>query len=268
MKYLMIGLFLLHSGVAVGAERPTDFAYGIPLTADGREALYEVALPAEVYRGVARPDLGDLRIFNGAGEVVPYALRPRRVTTTEASKPVSITLFPLRAPAGTTVDGLSISVQRRPDGTSAVQVATAKGDEGGRKAIAYLINLSGQEEVLRWLELEWSHGPGGFAGKLRVDASDDLVAWRTLVASAPMVSLEAAGPSWHPCAIPAPGMGREGRARKFPGAYRCARRICGENRRRVARVDGGPGRKRGQGWRVRFRSARTFSRRSRGLVSP
>ena len=33
---------------------------------------------AMVYRGVVRADVSDLRVFNGAGEVVPHAFRPRR----------------------------------------------------------------------------------------------------------------------------------------------------------------------------------------------
>jgi hypothetical protein len=46
---------------------------------------------------------------------------------------------------------------------------------------------------LQALELDWQPLPGGFAGRLRVDASDDLGSWRQLVAAAPLVDLEMAG---------------------------------------------------------------------------
>ena len=36
-----------------------------------------------MYDGVVRADLGDVRVFNAAGEVVPHALRPRLTETTE-----------------------------------------------------------------------------------------------------------------------------------------------------------------------------------------
>src|SRR5690349_21227002 len=99
-KQMFICIFALATaGLAAGAERPADFAYGIPLEADGKDALYEVTLPAAVYRGVTRADLGDLRVFNGASEVVPYALRPHRMTDTETAAPVALTLFPLKAEA-------------------------------------------------------------------------------------------------------------------------------------------------------------------------
>ncbi|MET0585472.1 MAG: DUF3999 family protein [Candidatus Binatia bacterium] len=41
-----------------------------------QEALYEIEIPAAVCRGVTRADLGDVRIVNGQGEVVPHGLRP------------------------------------------------------------------------------------------------------------------------------------------------------------------------------------------------
>jgi len=193
MKLLIVLVFLLGSGGAAATERPADYAYGMPLTADGKEALYEVVVPEDVYRGVARADLGDVRIFNGANELVPYSLRPRRVSTTAASEPVAITLFPLMAPAGTRLDGLSINLTRQADGTSSVHIA-ASGERGGDKTtIGYLVDLTGQHEVLRAVEFDWKNSPDGFAGKLRVDGSDDLTTWRTLVASAPIVSLEQAG---------------------------------------------------------------------------
>lgn len=79
MKCLICSLFfMVYAGAASAAERPEDFAYGSLLEADGSEALYEITLPAAVYRGVARPDLGDVRVFNSAGEVVPHAWRPRK----------------------------------------------------------------------------------------------------------------------------------------------------------------------------------------------
>ena len=49
------------------------------------------------------------------------------------------------------------------------------------------------ERGLRAMELYWEPAAGGFAGKLRVDGSDDLGSWRTLVGAAPLVDLEVAG---------------------------------------------------------------------------
>lgn len=195
MKKLLIPCLLAGSAaLAAAAERPADFAYGIPLDVDGREALYEVVLPGSVYRGVARADLGDVRVFNGKGDEVPYAWRPRRIRGPEPVAPVTLTLFPLKAEMGAGVDGVSIRVQRGADGRTRVDVTSGGGREGAQKrTVGYLVDLTAHERPLRTLELDWQDGPDGYAGKLRVDASDDLGSWRTLVAAAPLVNLEVAG---------------------------------------------------------------------------
>ena len=122
-KLIATGL-LVCAGAAFAAERPADFAYGVPLEADGKEAIYEVVLPASAYRGVVRADLADVRVFNGAGEAVPHAWRPRRLAGTEAAQPVTLTLFPLKAGAGAGVDAISIRVRRGPGGRSSIDVTS------------------------------------------------------------------------------------------------------------------------------------------------
>lgn len=195
MKKQIVILFLTGAGAAFAAERPADFAYGIPLEADGKDALYEITLPAAVYRGVVRSDLADVRVFNGAGEVVPHALRPRRMMDTETVTPVTLTLFPLKAEVGTGVDAISIRVRRGPGGKSSVDVTSTTGARAGteKRVVGYLVDLTTLEPALRAIEFEWQSMSDGFAGKIRIDASDDLGSWSTLVAAAPLVSLEVAG---------------------------------------------------------------------------
>ena len=194
MKRIVSLLLLACGGVAVAAERPGDFAYGIAMEVSGNEALYEVTLPDLVYQGVVRPDLGDLRAFNGAGEVVPHAFRPHKTTRPDAPATVPLTLFPLKARAGASVDGLSISVRRSDRGVTSVDVRSV-GSSGAaeKRIVGYLIDLSALDRGLRAIELDWRPVADGFAGKLRVDTSDDLAAWRTLVTGAPLVDLEVAG---------------------------------------------------------------------------
>ncbi len=179
---------------AQAAEQPRAFAYGWTLDADGGEALYEVTLPAAVYRGAVHPDLADVRVFNGAGEVMPYAWRPRRTTGIETPPAVGLTLFPLKAAAGTPVEGLTLRVRKRADGAMAVDVATgAKPGPAAQQVIAYVVDLSTLDRPLRALELDWASPADGYAGRLRVEASDDLAVWRTLAPAAPLVSLVAGG---------------------------------------------------------------------------
>ena len=110
-------LVLLTYGSAVAAERPEDFAYGMPIRASAQDALHEIEIPAAVYRDVTRSDLGDIRVFNGQGEEVPHALRPRAVTSTDTTPAVSLPVFPLSGEASDKLEDLSVRIEKRSDGT-------------------------------------------------------------------------------------------------------------------------------------------------------
>jgi hypothetical protein len=75
---LIVSLFGVSGCVEQSPPLPltsADFAYAIPLTPTPGLAVQTTLLPLAVYRGVLRQDLGDLRVFNGAGRVVPHAIR-------------------------------------------------------------------------------------------------------------------------------------------------------------------------------------------------
>src|SRR4029450_2227124 len=109
-------LLLLASSSALAAERPEEFAYGMPIQADGQVALYEIEIPALVYRGVTRSDLGDMRVFNGQGEVGPHALRPGAVRKTEGVRAVRLCAFPMYGDASDKLEDLNVRLERRSDG--------------------------------------------------------------------------------------------------------------------------------------------------------
>lgn len=85
-------------------------------------------------------------------------------------------------------------MRRSPGGTASVNVTSSDARGGtGKRIVGYLVDLNALDRALRAVEFDWQMAPDGFAGKLRVDASDDLARWRTLVADAPLVSVEVAG---------------------------------------------------------------------------
>ncbi|EMD9443533.1 DUF3999 family protein, partial [Burkholderia cepacia] len=66
----LLGLSLLATFAA--ADGPPAQRFSLDL--DGTAAYYQLTVPQPVYAASRRDDLGDVRIFNGAGEPVPYSL--------------------------------------------------------------------------------------------------------------------------------------------------------------------------------------------------
>jgi len=185
--------FLLLVPALAAAERPQDFAYGIPLAVDGREAFYEVEVPRAVYDGVVRADLGDVRVFNAAGEVVPHALRPRVTATKAAPPPVKAALFPLRTDAPAGIEGLDLRVEKSGDRT-VVSLRTRDGKPApGTKLVGYVADVSGLDAMVRAVVLELPANADNVASRVTLEASEDLRQWTTLASGVSVLRLAAGG---------------------------------------------------------------------------
>jgi hypothetical protein len=182
-------LLLLIRGIAAAAEEPRDFAYGIAIHADSADALHEIEIPAAVYRGVTRSDLGDLRVFNGQGEVVPHALRPRVASTAERGDSVRLPVFPLYGETTNTIEDLNLRVEKRADGTVIRIQSQKKGAERKDRLRGYLIDASTLKSSIHALQFDWQAGSASFVGKIRVDGSDDLTRWTNLADNAALARL-------------------------------------------------------------------------------
>jgi uncharacterized protein DUF3999 len=180
-------LFLLLAGpLAARADtplKPEDFAYGLPLQTDSQSSVYEVPLPIDVYQGAVRGDLGDLRIFNADGNVVPHAVAPGGSTEEEMTETLSLNVFPIREGLSQTPDALSVMIRQGGSG-SEVNLQTQGNQaeqEPKKKIVAYLLSTSEVSGPIRALTLAWSGQDETFLLPATLEASDDLKSWRTLV---------------------------------------------------------------------------------------
>ncbi len=169
---------------------PMDFAQGHALEVQPNQALHELTLPAAIHRGVTRADLGDLRVFNRAGEIVPHALRESPPAAREAERRVLPTFAVAAPPAGARAD-LFMTVRTRPDGT--IVDVRASGRSGAGRTAVQVIDASQTKQPLHALELAWAAPAAGFFTSVDVEASDDLRYWRRVKSRAPVASLEQGG---------------------------------------------------------------------------
>lgn len=179
---------------AVCAEKPSDFAYGVAIRADGGDALYRLELPRAVYRGAVRPDLGDLRVFNGAGEIVPLAFLPRARVEIQKRAPVVLPVFPVYGEDPKQLDGLSLRIERNASGTIVQLDEQSRAPAPTRKLLAYLADATALKDPVHALEFDVKM-EAPYVAKVSIEASDDLSAWRGVAAEAPLLSVKHQGAS-------------------------------------------------------------------------
>lgn len=172
--------------------QPEDFAYGLRIEAAEKAAIYRLELPEYLYQRVARGDVSDLRVFNAAGEMIPHSLRRPGPSTADKPAPVTVPFFPYEL--GRPDTDARVSVQVKTDERGAVVSVggqPARDDKTG--VSSYLADLSGLEQGPATLLLDWESNEPRFVAQVRVEGSDDLNNWRTLVSQATLVRLNFAG---------------------------------------------------------------------------
>lgn len=190
-RAIIIGGLLLSALVAQGAPAPTpgppqpaDFAFGLNLGLVPGGVIYSLDVPDQVYLGSTRTDLGDLRLFNAEGEVLPHVLRRPQPPPTEPPSHQSLPFFPLSAAKGegTGLPELALRVQTTTGG-AVVQVGKDISPTSAESRIlGYLLDLSGiQDQRPERLGLRWEGAPKeGFIAPIRLEGSEDLSHWRYL----------------------------------------------------------------------------------------
>ena len=165
--------------------RENDFAYGITIRPRTDAPLYRVRLPLAVYRRVTRSDLGDLRVFNAGGALVPHELWSPPDREQVERRIVPSRLFPLLEASPEEISAVRVQIE---SGSERLSVSLAP-ELAPAGVAAYLLDpgpvdpasYAADRLVLHWEEPK--DGKGGFVREIRVEESDDLSSWRTLGSS-------------------------------------------------------------------------------------
>jgi len=194
MKFRLTLFTLLISLPVVSlALTENDFAYVADVETDAGKPFYELEIPAVVYERISRSDLGDLRVLNASGQVVPHGLRLARDEKTSQTETQDVPFFPLYQQAGKLPDDLHINIQRNADGE--VIDIRSRPDEGETNRLAgYLLDLRKWKQPIDLLTLNWkSSADADFIRKLTVSSSQDLTRWHVIASGRPLVNLSYQG---------------------------------------------------------------------------
>jgi hypothetical protein len=176
------------AAAANGELSPRDFAYGMPIQTPAAGAAYRLAVPLEVYRNVVHEDLSDLRIFNAAGEAVPYELQQPQPQLVALPPARPLPLFLLRGDPQAALDGVRVTIQ---SSAAAVDVQAGAAAAKSSAINGYVVDARELTVPVLALIVHWPDGEPEFSGLLRVESSDDLGTWNVVKHEAPVVNLHA-----------------------------------------------------------------------------
>lgn len=170
-------LGLLCSASVLAQEQSGDYAVQFPLSLSGEGPWYRLDVPMALHFAARYGDLRDLRVFNGEGQALAYALVAGQGESRDSQQEQAVKWFPLYAEQGDSSAVPSLRVQRSTSGTlielrdesdSAAQPALLRG---------WLLDASASDEPLVRLQLDWEGGQEGFQ-RFSIEASDDLQDWQ------------------------------------------------------------------------------------------
>ncbi|MEN8108824.1 MAG: DUF3999 domain-containing protein [Pseudomonadota bacterium] len=170
---------------------PEDFALGFTVESETQGALWELDLPDAVYRSVTQADLGDIRVFNNAGQVIPHVLRMPGMELEQVPAPTAVPFYSLQTRDEEDTPGQRLRIITDEKGTIVDAVSTAAPSDEAERTTAYLLDFTALERTPERLTLAWERpGNASFAVSVEVASSDDLSHWSTLVKEVTLADLQ------------------------------------------------------------------------------
>jgi Protein of unknown function (DUF3999) len=177
-------LALLAPPIAQTAPPHTqDYAQGVVVEAYGPSPMIEFALPDPVYQTTTRADLRDLRVFNADGVLVAHEFCAASETSEAVVTDQSLPVFELHA-ARADAEGARIAVQTAGGTQVNVQEPSSQSGANGR---THIIDVRQIDEAVRSVQFDWASPDGASEAKVRIEASDDLDRWETVVAASTLL---------------------------------------------------------------------------------
>ncbi len=118
-----------------------DFAYIAEIETHNSTPYYELEIPSAVYETISRSDLGDLRVLNGNGQVVPHGLRATALKRNSKTENKNIPFFPLYQQAGQSITDLHLTINRHPKSAVINIHSCLPKDNKGNQLAGYLLDL-------------------------------------------------------------------------------------------------------------------------------
>ena len=187
------------------AQTAQDFSARATATVPAGTTIARVALPAATIAALRTPDGGDLRVFNAAGQLLPYALinaatQPQTRPDTAGQRLLALPIHSGSSDATATAGNAPTlriieGPQRRVIEYSAADApGKAKAPPAAAEVRGWLFDTRSIDSELRAVELEATL-PAATIVKVSLSASSDLKSWRNLASDVPVFEFPSADAS-------------------------------------------------------------------------
>lgn len=167
-----------------------DFAYIADIQTAEDTPFYELEIPGVVYETITRDDLGDLRVFNANGQVVPHGLRTPKAEKTENVGEAKVAFFPLFEQTGSSDSDLSLNIQRSPDGEIINISSRLPANNKAQRLSGYLLDLRQWDKPVSKIVVNWKNTENeSFIRKLRISNSQNLDHWQHVASGKTLVNM-------------------------------------------------------------------------------
>jgi len=190
--FLAASSLLAASPIVAAPPSKNDYASGVSVVAPYSQPLIEAVLPEEVYRAATREDLSDLRVFNAEGLPVPHAFCAAPRATDPKVTEQSLPVFVLRGREPVYTSGARVQVETSAGTRVGVNDSSAPETEAANRLI-HIIDAREVNQPLRAIRFDWSSSDGVSEVKVRIEASDDLDRWQTIVPTSTLLLAQQGG---------------------------------------------------------------------------
>ena len=173
---------------SVWAASPAPFTHHTLINSEGAGPFFHFPLTLEVYENSLSPGLGDLRVSNASGEMVPYSLTDKTDIPQPKRSFVQLRGFPIYSNEQSGNTGLQI---RREENGALVSIEPAK-PTITRKLTGAILDASHIKEPMVAMDISLSQYSQPFQN-FSIEASNDLKNWQGVQDSASIAVLEQAG---------------------------------------------------------------------------
>jgi hypothetical protein len=168
------------ASLAAAPPSKNDYASGMSVDASYSQPMIETVLPEEVYRAVTRGDLGDLRVFNSEGLPVPHAFCSAPRSAEPKVTEQALQVFVLRGREQVYTSGSRVDVET----SGGTRVGVRDSEQPTPDVVSgllHIIDARGTKQPLRAIRFDWSTPDGVSEVRVRIESSDDLDRWQTIV---------------------------------------------------------------------------------------